>query len=261
MMRAAVSRCSHISENKDTTRTHTGKKTTKGAPNILVEERCTNGTQLVLRPMVREVRTGERPVLRTCDVNLRLVATFGDSCRQDLTLKLFVPKVSVAEEGENQEKSTANNSSFCAKMKKDSSAEEYYLNGKGRLQNNVLVKLYIPEGLHHPKAAYLYARFVNENEWHEYEKELMEIKRTIATLNHEFSTGKYGEGELDEQLTKKWIPLTEAFMNKYSKEMVPTDVRWAINDVEQNLGKKVTTWPELIKITDEPVDSKTMSSV
>lgn len=47
------------------------------------------------------------------------------------------------------------------------------------------------------------------------------------------------------RIAKEWYPLTIQFMRIYGKEMVPFDVRWAINDVERNCIKtrQTTTWP------------------
>ena len=41
-----------------------------------------------------------------------------------------------------------------------------------------------------------------------------------------------------------WYPLVISFVNNYGKDMVPFDIRWAMNDVETYaFGAQPTTWP------------------
>ena len=47
-----------------------------------------------------------------------------------------------------------------------------------------------------------------------------------------------------EQLWMVWYPLVLSFTNNYGKDMVPFDIRWAMNDVETYaIGAQSTTWP------------------
>ena len=44
-----------------------------------------------------------------------------------------------------------------------------------------------------------------------------------------------------------WYPLILSFINNHEKDMIPFDVRWAMNDVETYLfGAQTTTWPPKI---------------
>ena len=41
-----------------------------------------------------------------------------------------------------------------------------------------------------------------------------------------------------------WYPLVLSFIDNYEKDMVPFDVRWAMNDVKTYaFGAQNTTWP------------------
>ena len=41
-----------------------------------------------------------------------------------------------------------------------------------------------------------------------------------------------------------WYPLVLSFINNYEKNMVPFDVRWAMNDIEMYVfGVQTTAWP------------------
>ena len=47
-----------------------------------------------------------------------------------------------------------------------------------------------------------------------------------------------------EQLRMVWYTLVLSFIHNYEKDMVPFDVRWAMNDVETYaFGAQNTTWP------------------
>jgi hypothetical protein len=126
----------------------------------------------------------------------------------------------------------------------------YYLNGPGRLNLPYLVVVYVSAG-EHGKAANMYARFADDMEWSEYEEAFMGIKRKIAKWNHAHATGKVSMGRLRTAMDEEWIPMVEAFIKKYSAEMVPYDIRWAYNDVLTNRNREPKVWPNRVVIMEE----------
>ena len=57
-------------------------------------------------------------------------------------------------------------------------------------------------------------------------------------------SGTITNNKFKEQLRMVWYPLVLSFIDNYVKDIVPFDVRWAMNDVETYaLGAHTTTWP------------------
>ena len=62
--------------------------------------------------------------------------------------------------------------------------------------------------------------------------------RTLVDL------GTITNNKFKEQLRMVQYPLVLSFIDNYKKDMVPFDVRWAMNDVETYVfGVQTTTWP------------------
>ena len=57
-------------------------------------------------------------------------------------------------------------------------------------------------------------------------KDCMHNSRTLVDL------GTITNDKFKEQLRMVWYPLVLSFINDYGKDVVPFDVRWAMNDVE-----------------------------
>jgi hypothetical protein len=139
---------------------------------------------------------------------------------------------------------------FYFRMRDDPRADTVYLNGEGRLSYTNLVKMYVPMGAH-GQAVYMYARFRDGEEWRQYEKSFMNIKRYIARCNKDHAERAIADDVLEMKMQKVWIPMVEEFITKYSAEMVPLDIRWAYNDVMKELGREERVWPTLIRLVPD----------
>lgn len=83
-------------------------------------------------------------------------------------------------------------------------------------------------------------RFENTNAVSDYICGYEGIKKGSAEINSAYGVGKNNEpGAV--VLWNKWLdgPVAD-FIAKYGTAKVPADIRWAVNDVEVNLGKMQT---------------------
>ena len=72
------------------------------------------------------------------------------------------------------------------------------------------------------------------------------VKDSIASLAHDFREDHISEAQFKASLRDKWIPATNAFITKWSKHLVPIDIRIAIADVCRNVDLVPVVWPPLL---------------
>ena len=48
-----------------------------------------------------------------------------------------------------------------------------------------------------------------------------------------------------------WLPMVHKIAKRWGKDLVPYDIRFAVNDVELNLQMPLTKWPERKRIEDD----------
>jgi hypothetical protein len=141
----------------------------------------------------------------------------------------------------------ASKSKFYKKVSEDMEATTYYLDGPGRLEYPILIRMYVMSGGHGP-ALYMVARFRDDEEWNDYEESFLAIKRKIASFNMQHGRGTITSEALDRGLEETWIPMVDAFAERYSPNMVPLDIRWGYNDVMRELGREEKVWPPKIRV-------------
>jgi hypothetical protein len=96
--------------------------------------------------------------------------------------------------------------------------------------------------------ALMFAPMKKCNEWSSYCNELSELKCMIADLKWAYiHEGTLSEHNYMMRVAYDFNPLMYKFINKWGKDMVPIDLRVAINDIEINLfdTEHVTDWPKL----------------
>ena len=77
-----------------------------------------------------------------------------------------------------------------------------------------------------------------------YQAHLTAIKDFMDNGHTLMNSGAITKDKFKEQLQMVWYPLVLSFIDTYEKDMVPFDVRLAINDVETHaFGAENTTWP------------------
>jgi hypothetical protein len=96
--------------------------------------------------------------------------------------------------------------------------------------------------------ALMFAPMKNPNEWSWYCNELSELKCMIADLKWAYiHEGTLSEHNYMMKVAHDFNPLMYKFISKWGKDMVPIDLRVAINDIEINVfdTEHVTDWPKL----------------
>jgi len=79
-----------------------------------------------------------------------------------------------------------------------------------------------------------------------YLSNMTNVKDIIDSLAHDFRENHKSEDQFKASLRNKWIPATNAFMSKWSKYLVPIDIRIAIADVRRNIDLSPVVWPPLL---------------
>ena len=75
-----------------------------------------------------------------------------------------------------------------------------------------------------------------------YFKNLITIKDCMHNGRTLVDSGTITNNKFKEQLCMVWYPLVLSFIDNYKKDMIPFDVRWAMNDVETcEFGAQNTT--------------------
>ena len=91
---------------------------------------------------------------------------------------------------------------------------------------------------------YMKTPFISVSYSRRYFKHLIAIKDYMHNGRTLVDSGTITNIEFKEQLRMVWYPLVLSFTNNYGKDMVPFDIRWAMNDVETYaIGAQSTTWP------------------
>ena len=96
--------------------------------------------------------------------------------------------------------------------------------------------------------AIMFAPMTNPSEWSWYCNELSEIKCYLADTKWAYiHEGTISERDYMLKIAFDFTPMMNKFTNKWGKDMVPIDLRVAINDFEVNVfeTEDVTDWPKL----------------
>ena len=113
-----------------------------------------------------------------------------------------------------------------------------YLGTKSRRENPSISNSTL---LHTYGQGMVMAEFSTDEEVHAWTGAIMSIKGRIESINasHE---GAARRGAL----SNVWIPMTADFINTYGPELVPVDIRAAINDVRKHLDMAILDWPPVL---------------
>ena len=125
-----------------------------------------------------------------------------------------------------------------------SDLQTYLLGTKERTDNcNLWVTQHVAAGSE-TEEAMMMTPFSSREEWDEYKNMTGEIKNMIAHANKLRDMSIITEQGLKTRIATIWYPLTVKFIKRFGKEMVPFDIRWAINDVETYVFESTPTgWP------------------
>ena len=94
------------------------------------------------------------------------------------------------------------------------------------------------------RRVYMKTPFISVSYSRKYFQDLIAIKDCMHNGRTLVDLGTITKDNFKEQLRMVWYPLVLSFIDNYKKDMVPFDVRWAMNDVETYaIGAQSTTWP------------------
>ena len=92
--------------------------------------------------------------------------------------------------------------------------------------------------------AILMTPFVDVKEWREYQEQVTQINLVISDTRNLLNAGIITDKAYKSRVTCYWYPLVLQFVAQWGTEMVPFDVRWVVNDIEENtLEITQTSWP------------------
>ena len=92
------------------------------------------------------------------------------------------------------------------------------------------------------------AHFISPAEISLYLSNMTNVKDNIASLAHDFRQDHITEAQFKDTLRDEWIPTFNAFIAKWSKDLVPIDMRDAIDDVRRNIDLDPVIWPPLRRL-------------
>lgn len=96
------------------------------------------------------------------------------------------------------------------------------------------------------------ANFRSTEEMSAYTTQVMDIRSAMASLNQDRVDGRIEDGVYGQRLKDEWIPLVDGFITWWGEEFVPGDIRFSVNNIEENLGIQPRMWPELVPCTTLP---------
>ena len=92
--------------------------------------------------------------------------------------------------------------------------------------------------------AILMTPFVSVKEWRTYQEKVTEIKSGISDARNLLNAGIITDKAYKSRMSCYWYPKAKQFMIEWGTEMVPFDVRWTVNNVEDTiLEMEQTQWP------------------
>jgi hypothetical protein len=77
------------------------------------------------------------------------------------------------------------------------------------------------------------------------------IKHLIRDLRLDWQESNQPIQAFKDVLLAQWLPLSNNFIVRYGKELVPHDIRSAINDVRRNVDLHTLTWPPILVINGD----------
>ena len=89
-------------------------------------------------------------------------------------------------------------------------------------------------------------QFSSAEEAGQFLKSVSSLKGYIGDHGKQYNSGAMTLKQWREFLRKKWIPVTDLFIQKWGKDMVPIDIREAIDDVRSNIDLPPIVWPDLV---------------
>ena len=78
-----------------------------------------------------------------------------------------------------------------------------------------------------------------------YNAQYLGIKNRIRDLRLDWQESNQPIQAFKDVLLAQWLPLSNNFIVRYGKELVPHDIRSAINDVRRNVDLHTLTWPPI----------------
>jgi hypothetical protein len=96
-----------------------------------------------------------------------------------------------------------------------------------------------------------YAEFSTVEDGRRYSSSYTRIKRMIESIRRQSElTGSF-DSVFKDKLRQEWVPVTDLFIERWGKELVPHDLRSAIHNVRSNLQLVSPEWPAILLLKDD----------
>ena len=76
-----------------------------------------------------------------------------------------------------------------------------------------------------------------------FSSDINDIRRVIATINVQIENGNFSEEDKKQKFRISWLPMIETLINQWGIRRVPSDIAWAVNDVQQSIDVAITIFP------------------
>ena len=96
-----------------------------------------------------------------------------------------------------------------------------------------------------------FSEFLTADDAAVYNAYYLGMKHLIRDLRHAWQESNEPLEAFKDVLLAQWIPLSNHFIVRYSKELVPHDIRFAINDVCRNVDLQTLTWPPILVVNGD----------
>ena len=85
--------------------------------------------------------------------------------------------------------------------------------------------------------------FQSEVDMLNFSSECSEIRRVIAAINMQFEKRNSVEAIKFQKYRNTWLPLIVTFIDRWGLARVPSDIAWAVNDVQSAIDVETISFP------------------
>ena len=86
-------------------------------------------------------------------------------------------------------------------------------------------------------------QFQSEVDMLNFPSECSEIRRVIAAIKLQFEKSNSVEAIKNKKCRNMWLPLIVTFIDRWGLARVPSDIAWAVNDVQKAIDVETTSFP------------------
>lgn len=95
------------------------------------------------------------------------------------------------------------------------------------------------------------AHFVDNAEFSDFKKDYSNLKKFLADLNNDLNSGEMNTSTWDRIAREAWLPMVERFIQKWTAEFLPPDIRQDVTSLEEYFGRVPRIWPDVLELPDD----------